>query len=142
MDHVVYIDAKARELEQLLEGSKSMIIRGATGRKLPHGRVNAGDILYFINNNSEGEIRAKGVVTYVFNSEKMAPEESRKLVNEYQSKLQLTDKQLEKWAGKRYIVLIEVGEVHSVQPFKIDKSSYGNMDDWLPVEIIENVIKS
>lgn len=139
MDHVVYIDAKARELEQLLDGSKSMIIRGAAGRKLPHGRVNAEDILYFINNNSKGEIRAKGLVTYVLNSEKMTPEESRELVNEYQSKLRLTDKQLEKWAGKRYIVLIEVGEVQSVQPFNIDKSGYGNMDDWLPVESIENV---
>lgn len=40
MDHIVYLDAKARELEKLLDGKKTMIIRGATGRKLPHGRVN------------------------------------------------------------------------------------------------------
>ena len=48
MDHVVYVDAKANELEQLLAGSKRMIVRGAAGRKLPHGRVHAGDTLYLI----------------------------------------------------------------------------------------------
>lgn len=53
MDHVVYLDAKSNELENLLSGKKSMIIRGATGRKVPYGKVNVGDILYFINNNAE-----------------------------------------------------------------------------------------
>lgn len=33
MDHVVYVDTKSKELEKLLDGSKSMIIRGATGIK-------------------------------------------------------------------------------------------------------------
>jgi hypothetical protein len=44
MDHVVYLDAKAAELENILSGRKTMIIRGAAGRKLPYGRVHAGDI--------------------------------------------------------------------------------------------------
>ena len=49
MDHVVYLDTKANELVSLLDGKKkTMIIRGATGRKLPYGRVNQSDILYFI----------------------------------------------------------------------------------------------
>lgn len=45
MNHVVYLDAKAKELEKLLDGSKIMIIRGAIGRKMSYGRVNKGDIL-------------------------------------------------------------------------------------------------
>lgn len=32
MDHVVYVDARAKELQQLIEGVKTMIIRGATGK--------------------------------------------------------------------------------------------------------------
>ncbi|KXK05019.1 MAG: hypothetical protein UZ04_CHB001000908 [Chlorobi bacterium OLB4] len=66
MDHVVYLDAKANELEKLLDGSKTMIIRGATGRKLPYGRVNQDDTLYFINNNAEGVVKAKATVNNVF----------------------------------------------------------------------------
>ncbi len=139
MDHVVYLDAVAKELDSLLSNKKTMIIRGATGRKMPYGRVNPGDILYFINNNSEGLIVAKAKVESVFNSDKMTEAESTRLVESRQDKLQLTKKQFDRWAGKRYLVLIEVSGVEKVEPFRIDKSNYGNMDDWLPVEQIEKV---
>lgn len=139
MDHIVYVDAKANEMEQLLDGEKTMIIRGAAGRKLPYGRVDAGDVLYFINNNGEGQVKAKGVVSNVFNSEKMTKEESISLVEENKDKLKLNKKQFNRWAGKRYIVLIEVKSIEGIGAFNIDKSDYGNMDDWLPVENIENV---
>lgn len=39
MDHVVYLDAKAGELSKLLVGDKTMIIRGAAGRKMPVGDI-------------------------------------------------------------------------------------------------------
>jgi hypothetical protein len=38
-------------------------------------------------------------------------------------------------------VLIEVTQVQEIDPFAIDRSEYGNMDDWLLVENIENVRK-
>ena len=139
MDHVVYLDANAKELDLLLSNQKTMIIRGATGRKMPYGRVNQGDILYFINNNAEGVILAMAEVKNVINSDKLTEEESAQLVNSYQEKLQLTKKQYDRWAGKRFLVLIEISGVKKVEPFQIDKSNYGNMDDWLPVEQIERV---
>jgi hypothetical protein len=139
MDHVVYLDAKSNEFEKLRDGSKTMIIRGAAGRKLPHGRVNKGDVLYFINNNAEGLVKAKALVASVLNSDKMDPVESIALVKENQEKLELSDKQFQKWAGKRYLVLIEVSDFNEIDSFPIDKSGYANMDDWLPVENIESV---
>ena len=139
MDHVVYLDTKAKELELLISGQKSMLIRGATGRKMPYGRVDPGDVLYFINNNAEGKVRARASVTSVFNSEKMSLEESAQLVESNQSKLKLSSQQFKKWAGKRYIVLIEINQFEEITPFEIDKSDYGNMDDWLPVAQIEKV---
>ena len=137
MDHVVYLDAAAKELELLLSAQKTMIIRGATGRKIPYGKVIPGDTLYFINNNAEGIIRAKANVKSVFSSEKLSEQESTQLIDQHQNKLQLTKKQLGRWSGKRYLVLIEVSDMQWVEPFRIDKNDYGNMDDWLPVEDIE-----
>jgi hypothetical protein len=52
MDHVVYVDAKAGEMEKLVNDEKKIIIRGSAGRKMPYGRVNPGDMLYLINNNA------------------------------------------------------------------------------------------
>jgi hypothetical protein len=139
MDHVVYLDAKAAEMDKLLSGEKTMIIRGAAGRKMPYGRVNSGDKLYFINNNAEGVIKAKGQVSQVLDSQKMTREDSIALVEEHQGALGLTPAQFKRWAGKRYLVLIQVNQVEVVAPFQIDKSGYGNMDDWLPVGDINEV---
>jgi hypothetical protein len=139
MDHVVYLDKKADELGSLLSGGKRMLIRGAAGRKMPYGRVNPGDILYLIENDSSGLIRAKCKVSSVINSEKMTREESTALVDEHQNQLQLTESQYQRWAGKRYLILVGVEEVESLTTFLIDKTEYGNMDDWLPVESIDTV---
>jgi len=68
-------------------------------------------------------------------------EESVTLIKKNQDKLQLSDSQFKKWAGKRYIVLIGLKKIEEVKSFAIDKSNYGNMDDWLPVEKIETVKK-
>ena len=139
MDHVVYLDSTAKELDLLLSGKKTMLIRGATGRKIPYGRVNPEDLLTLINNNAEGLILAKARVKSVFNSEKMTADESAGLIESHHGQLQLTKKQFERWAGKRYLVLIEISDLVQLEPFQIDKSAYGNLDDWLPVEKIENV---
>ena len=139
MDHVVYLDASARELDLLLDHKKTMIVRGAAGRKMPYGRVNRGDVLYFINNNAEGLVLAKAEVESVFNSDILAGEQAARLIEINQSRLQLTTKQVQRWAGKRYLVLVEVSGIEKIEPFRIDKSNYGNMDDWLLVEQIERV---
>jgi len=141
VDHVVYVDAKARELKKLLTGEKTMIVRGAAGRKLPHGRVQSRDRLFFIENSGEGLVRASAVVSDVFNSEKLSEEQSADLLRSSQLKLNLTPEQIKRWAGKRYLVLIEVNDIQPIKPFVIDRSDYGSMDDWLIVENIDNVRK-
>ena len=136
MDHVVYVNSKTDELEKLLAGSKTMIIRGAAGRKLPHRRVEQGDMLYFIRNNGEGLVRACAHVAAAYHSDKLTPQELHRLVLENQEKLQLEDTEIKRWAGKRFLVLVTVGHVTTLAPFSIDKSEFGNMDDWLLVKDI------
>lgn len=140
MDHVVYLDWRSRELENLVKGNKSMIIRGASGRKLPYGRVSEGDVLYFVNNNGEGEIKASGVVSSVLNTEKLSVEESYETIINHQDRLQLPDKQFEQIAGKRYLVLIGLTDIKPVKPLRIDKSSFPNTDDWIAVGNISAVL--
>lgn len=139
MDHIVYLDFKSKELDKLLSGTKTMIIRGAAGRKLPHGRVFDGDRLFFVNNNGEGLVKAKAVVKSAVSSEKLEKEDSVRLVQKNLDRLQLTEAQQKRWGGKRYLVLVEIKDVEAVEPFPFNRSAYSNMDDWLPVENIENV---
>ncbi len=139
MDHIVYLDYKAKELESLKSGKKTMIIRGAMGRKMPYGRVNKSDILYFIENKGDGLVKAKTVVKDVFNSAQLLPEESLQIIENNKENLMLDAGLMKRFGGKRYLVLITVENFQEIENFKIDRSEYGNMDDWLPVEDIERV---
>lgn len=140
MDSVVYLDAKAKELDNLKSGNKTMIVRGAMGRKIPYGKVNPDDVLYFIENNGDGLIKAKARVSDVFNSEKLTIEESTKLMADNQSAHLLSGAVYKRFAGKRYLVLISIVDFEEVEPFTLDKTRFSNMDDWLPVERIESVM--
>lgn len=139
MDHIVYLDYRAKELENLETGDKTMLIRGAMGRKLPYGRVNESDVLYFAENKGDGLVKAKATVAKVFNSEKLSKEESIEMVAQYKDQLKLNAGLEKRFAGKRYLVLITLKDFGRVTPFEFDRSAYGNMDDWLPVGEIEQV---
>jgi hypothetical protein len=140
MDHVVYLDHKAQELENLVLGTKTMLIRGAMGRKLPYGRIEANDTLYFVENSGDGLVKGKALVQNVFFSGKLSKEESTQLVDSFANQLLLDSELKKRFRGKRYLTLITVRDFVSLDPFNIDKSAFGNMDDWLPVVTIENVI--
>lgn len=139
MDHVVYLDYRSKELENIVNGWKTMIIRGAMGRKLPYGRVHKSDVLYFIENKGDGLVKGKAIVDEVFNSEKLTKEQSIELVEQNQDKLLLNPALKKRFYGKRYLVLITIKDFIKIEPFKIDRSEYGNMDDWLAVENIQKV---
>lgn len=96
MVHLVYCDNKSKELNKILDSSKTMVIRGAAGRKIPHSRVFTGEELYFMEKGSK-KITAKAVVKDVHNFVKLADDEITKIIDDNNNKLQLTDKQKERW---------------------------------------------
>jgi hypothetical protein len=139
MDHIVYCDKKARELSRLISGEQSMVIRGAAGRKLPHGRVAIDDTVYLMENDGSGIIRAKGIVSSVFHSDKLSLEESEKIIEKNMVQLKLTEAQKKRWIGKRYLSLIGLKDIHEIEPFYYMREK--NMDDWIIVESIEDIKK-
>ena len=139
MEHLVYCDKKAKVWEKLLSGRKTLIVRGAAGRKLPHSRVFKGEKLYFIENDGSGLITGTGVVKNVDNLVKLTDEESRSIIAERQKQLQLTEEQIKRWAGKKCLCLIEVENVAEISPLKYDRQK--NMDDWITVEDIRTILE-
>jgi hypothetical protein len=133
MDHVVCLDAGAKELENLINGKKSMIIRGSDERDLPYRSVREGDILYFMSCIGDGEVKARGIVSYVYNSERLSMEASFETIIRNQDKLQLPDAQFYRMAGKKYLVLIGMEEIEVIEPIRIDRARFTSQDDWLQV---------
>lgn len=141
MVHLVYCDNAGKKgervLDKILAGTKTMIVRGAAGRKIPHSRVSCGEMLYFMEKGS-GKITAKGKVSRVENFVKLSDEEITKTLEENQPKLQLTEKQKVRW-HRKCLCLVEFEETKGIEPLEFDHQ--GNMDDWLIIEKIEDVVK-
>lgn len=133
MNYIVILDSGAKEIENLIRGTKSMIIYGANAECIPYGIVAKGDILYFVNNDNRAEVKAKGVVSSIYNSYRLSVEESYEMVIRNQDKLCLPDDQFYRWAGKRYLVLIELRDVEEVQPFFINNSAVLSSDGCSPI---------
>ena len=136
MEHLVYCDDKEKVLEKILNGSKTMIIRAAAGRKIPHSRVFIGEKLYFMKKGT-AKISATAIVRSVQNYVKLSEDEILEVLADNQGKLNLTKNQQERW-HKKCMCLIEFEKVSEIKP--LDFQHQGNMDDWIIVEKIDDVV--
>lgn len=140
MVHLVYCDNTGKkgekELDKILAGEKTMVIRGAAGRKIPHSRVFEQETLYFMEKGS-ARITAKAIVASVENYVKLTDDEITKILSENQLNLNLTEKQRIRW-HKKCLCLVEFCNVEQIEPLLFDHQ--GNMDDWLIIEKIEDVV--
>ena len=140
MVHLVYCDNAGKkgekELDKILAGAKTMVVRGAAGRKIPHSRVFAGERLYFMEKGS-ALITATATVKEVQNFVKLSDEEIAKVLADNQEKLNLSDKQITRW-HKKCLCLVEFESVEEIAPLAFDHQ--GNMDDWLIIDKIEDVV--
>lgn len=141
MVHLVYCDNAGKkgekELDKILAGSKTMVVRGAAGRKIPHSRVFAGEMLYFMEKGT-ARITARAVVKNVENFVKLTDGEISAVLADNQGKLNLTEKQKQRW-HKKCLCLVEFENVQEISALSFDHQ--GNMDDWLIIEKIEDVVE-
>lgn len=137
-EHLVYLNKEGKELEKLLKGEKTMIIRGAAGKKSPlGGRARVGDITYFVETGGDLTITHKGMISKVVESEKMTTEESIEFIKQYEKELNLSKKQYERWAGKKYLAVFEISNLEEIEPFKYNREK--NMDDWIITDDINKI---
>lgn len=141
MIHVVYTDNAGksgdRELDRILSGQKTMVIRSAAGRKIPHSRVFSGETLYFMEKGSL-KITATAKVTDVKNYVKLTENEINKVFFDNKAELMLTEKQETRW-HKKCICLVSFDSATAISP-ALNFEKQTNMDDWLIVDKIEDVL--
>ena len=139
MVHLVYCDNAGKKgvrvLDKIIAGTKTMVVRGAAGRKIPHSRVFEGERLYFIEKGS-ASITATAIVKNVQNYVKLSEEEITRILSENSGKLNLSDKQMVRW-HKKCLCLVEFENVEEIAPIAFEHQS--NMDDWLILNRIEDV---
>jgi len=137
-EHLVYLNSKAKELEKLLNKEKTMIIRGAAGKKCPlGGRAKVNDDIYFVETGGDMTITHKGIISKVIESEKMTPEESTDFIKKYERELNLSKDQYNRWAGKKFLAVYEISKLEEIPAFKYNREN--NMDDWIITDDIKKI---
>ncbi len=141
MVHLVYCDDAGKKgekvLDKILDGRKTMVVRGAAGRKIPHSRITAGETLYFMEKGT-ASVAASAVVAEVRNYVKLTNGEIAEIFSQNRGPLALTDKQEARW-HKKCLCLVSFGQVTRIEPpLAFEKQS--NMDDWLILDKIEDAL--
>ncbi|OPY28732.1 MAG: hypothetical protein A4E28_01342 [Methanocella sp. PtaU1.Bin125] len=142
MDHVVYVSRSLKELDKLIAGGRSMLVRGSTGKKVPYGKVNAGDRLFFATGNStRNVVKAAASAGEVYDSPKLSGIEPECLLAGHASELQLSDVEMAKWSVKKYLTLIALQDFSPIVPFSIAARGDGETDDWIVLDNIDEIIE-
>ena len=137
-EHLVYLNDKAKELEKLINKEKTMIIRGAAGKKCPlGGRAKINDDIYFVETGGDMTVTYKGIISQVIESEKMTPEESEAFIKKYEKELNLSKDQYTRWNGKKFIAVYKISKLKEITPFKYNREN--NMDDWIITDDINKI---
>lgn len=137
-EHLVYLNNKAKELEKLLNKEKTMIIRGAAGKKCPlGGRAKVNDDIYFVETGGDMVVTHKGIISKVIESEKMTPEQSEEFIKKYEKELNLSKEQYKRWNGKKFLAVYEISDLKEIESFKYDREK--NMDDWIITDDINKI---
>ena len=133
MDHIVYVGESSKELRQLKNGRRTIIVRGNSAVDAVHRRVRPGDTLLF-SVTSDQTARVKATVTKVQHSHALKRRAALALLEAHQPWARLTEKELTHWAGCRYLSLMTVDNVRQITPSHMDGVGNRKEGDWLLVD--------
>jgi hypothetical protein len=134
MNHLVFLDAQAGELEKILSGVKTMLVKEFDLVHAPAQPVHPGDNLYFLRNTDECTLRVKATVVRVLLVTNDFFEGLSQTLKEMQSKLQLTECQFNDWSAKQQALLVEFDSAHKIDVIHVTADKIPGRSDWIPFE--------
>jgi hypothetical protein len=130
MNYLVFLDTQAGELEKILSGVKTMLIKELTTAR----PVSPGDGLYFLRGNGECSVRVKATVTRVLFLTNKSDQDLSHTLKELQPRLQLTEDQYNTWAARKQVLLVEFEFAHKIGVIHIAPSKIADRSDWIAFE--------
>ena len=129
MNHLVFLDTRAGELERILSGVKSMVVRELGPARPAAHPVRPGDSLYFLRDNGEYAVRVQAAVLRVLPA--MDSLDLPHTLKEMQPRLQLTESQYNCWSGKKQVLLVEFTAAHKIPVIHVASNKLPDRSDWI-----------
>jgi hypothetical protein len=134
MNHLVFLDAQAGELEKILSGVKTMIVKGLDPTQATAHPIHPGDSLYFLRNQDDCALRVKATVVRVLFFTNRLDEDLSHTLKEMQPRLQFTEDQYNHWAVKQQALLVEFGSAQKIGVIHIAAKKIADRSDWIAFE--------
>jgi len=134
MNHLIYLNTKSGELEKILSGIKTMIIKDLGNAQQTSFSVNPGDSLYFMRDKEETTLRVKAAVVKVTSPEFNSDEDLSPALKEMQPKLQLTEKQFHDWSSKKQVLFVEFVAAQKIEGIQLTTHKFMSQADWIAFE--------
>jgi len=134
MNYLVFLDANAGELEKILSGVKTMLVKKIDPAQPTVQPVNPGDSLYFLRDQDECTLRVKATVLRVLFFTNCVGEDLSHILKEMQPRLQLTEDQYNYWSTKGQVLLVEIGLAQKIGVIQVASNEINNQSDWIPFE--------
>jgi hypothetical protein len=144
MNYLVFLNMQAGELEKILSGTKSMLLKEVDPEYNAPQAIRPGDNLYFLRNEADCNLRVKAVVTRVLTFINLKGEGLSHILKEMQTKLQLTEEQYNDWSLRPCAVLVEFDYAQKIEAIHItpnkatDRSTYRT--HWIAFEELDQII--
>ena len=139
MNHLVFLDPRAGELEKILSGVKSMLIRELNPENPTTYPLEAGDSLYFLWSRQETIIRGMASIVRVLPVIAGKAGNISHDLKEMQPRLQLTETQFEYWSSKQNVLLVEFNFAHKIPSIQVSLVRINNQADWLVFKELNNI---
>ena len=134
MNHLVFLDARAGELEKILSGVKTMLIKEFNPDLTTKQPVNPGDSLYFLRDQDDCAVRVKATIVRVLFFTNPLEKDLSCILKEMQPRLQLTEDQYNYWSGKQQVLLVEFNSAHKISLVQVALNKLTGPLDWIAFE--------
>ena len=134
MNHLVFLDAQAGELEKILSGVKTMLVKEFDPARSAGQTASPGDSLYFLRNKNDCAVRVQATVVRVLYLTNSMDQDLAHTLKEMQPRLQLTEDQYNHWSAKQQVLLVEFGSANKIGAIHVAPNKIADRSDWIAFE--------
>jgi hypothetical protein len=141
MNYLVFLDAQAGELEKILSGRKSMIVKEFDPAQPAGQTVKPDDHLYFLRNKDECTLRVKATVVRVLIFTNHMEDDLSHILKEMQPRLQLTENQYNDCSTKKQVLLVEFGSGQKIDVIHVASNKLMDRSNWIAFEEFSQIME-
>lgn len=139
MNHLVYLDARAGELEKILSGVKTMLTKEFDPAQSTVHPVRPGDSLFFLKDTDDGSVRVAATVARVLPLTGSMDEGLSGALKEMQPRLQLTEGQFDYWSARQQALLVEFDSAHKIEVIRVAPRRIADAPVWIAFEELRDI---